>query len=444
MYGNRMSTRFVEGIAEFNRVALKHKLDNGKKNIVCPCIDCNLSRGYDDISDVNDQLIRRGFKQNYTIWTRHGEMDDNAESSTSQWNDVNFDFAEDGVEGDRIDEMMHDVEDHFTEHPHMYDNILRAAEKPLYPGCTRITKLSAILKLFNLKASNVWTDKSFTQLLETLAEMLPEGNELPISTYEAKKLMCPMGMEYEKIHACPNDCVLYRNEYADLHECPRCGASRYKRKANDSDSSKKEDVTQLLRGDRLSVSVLQVFMLAMIDRYPYKFDLNSITFMCPSKVSATMLRSSPDASLKYMRHMMEQCSKRFIFYPYHEENHWILLVLSLANRVVHVFDSNKSGVHQFAIRLIMNKAFKNIQIGKGAHRNNQSLEWRSEKCPQQIGATECGFYVMRNMFEIVQYHSESENLTRDFATKSMAYSEEEINDVRDIWADYFGVEITSR
>ncbi|XP_065864379.1 uncharacterized protein [Euphorbia lathyris] len=146
-----------------------------------------------------------------------------------------------------------------------------------------------------------------------------------------------------------------------------------------------EDVTQLLIGDRLSVSVLQVFML----------------------------------------------------------NHWILLVLSLANRVVHVFDSNKSGVHQFAIRLIMNKAFKNIQIGKGAHRNNQSLEWRSEKCSQQIGATECGFYVMRNMFEIVQYHSESENLTRDFATKSMAYSEEEINDVRDIWADYFGVEITS-
>ncbi|XP_065870011.1 uncharacterized protein [Euphorbia lathyris] len=204
-----------------------------------------------------------------------------------------------------------------------------------------------------------------------------------------------------------------------------------------------EDVTQLLIGDRLSVSILQVFMLAMIDRYPYKFDLNSITFMCPSKVSATMLRSSPDASLKYMRHVMEQSSKRFIFCPYHKENHWILLVLSLANRVVHVFDSNKSGVHQFAIRLIMNKAFKNIQIGKGAHRNNQSLEWRSEKCSQQIGATECGFYVMRNMFEIVQYHSESENLTRDFATKSMAYSEEEINDVRDIWADYFGVEITS-
>ncbi|XP_065856689.1 uncharacterized protein [Euphorbia lathyris] len=75
----------------------------------------------------------------------------------------------------------------------------------------------------------------------------------------------------------------------------------------------RSDVTQLLIGDRLSVSILQVFMLAMIDRYPYKFDLNSITFMCPSKVSATILRSSPDASLKYMRHVMEQSLKDSYF-----------------------------------------------------------------------------------------------------------------------------------
>ena len=39
-----------------------------------------------------------------------------------------------------------------------------------------------------------------------------------------------MGMEIERIHACPNDCMLYRNEYADLHNCITCGTSRYKRK----------------------------------------------------------------------------------------------------------------------------------------------------------------------------------------------------------------------
>ena len=59
--------------------------------------------------------------------------------------------------------------------------------------------------------------------------MLPDGNEIPKSYYYAKKLMCPFGLEYKKIHACPNDCILYRNEYEKLQECPRCKRSRYKR-----------------------------------------------------------------------------------------------------------------------------------------------------------------------------------------------------------------------
>jgi len=40
--------------------------------------------------------------------------------------------------------------------------------------------------------------------------MLPESNTLPDQLYEAKKILCPIGMEYEKIHAYPNDCILYR------------------------------------------------------------------------------------------------------------------------------------------------------------------------------------------------------------------------------------------
>ena len=35
-------------------------------------------------------------------------------------------------------------------------------------------------------------------------------------------------MEYEKIHACPNDCILYRKKYKDATSCPTCGMSRWK------------------------------------------------------------------------------------------------------------------------------------------------------------------------------------------------------------------------
>ena len=37
--------------------------------------------------------------------------------------------------------------------------------------------------------------------------MLPKDNELPTIMYEAKQLVCPLGLEVQKIHACPNDCI---------------------------------------------------------------------------------------------------------------------------------------------------------------------------------------------------------------------------------------------
>jgi len=42
-------------------------------------------------------------------------------------------------------------------------------------------------------------------------------------------------MEYKKIHACPNDCILYRKDFELLENCSRCGLSRYKLKQKDDD-----------------------------------------------------------------------------------------------------------------------------------------------------------------------------------------------------------------
>jgi hypothetical protein len=42
-----------------------------------------------------------------------------------------------------------------------------------------------------------------------MKDILPEGNELSASMYEAKRVVCPLGLEVENIHECPNDCILY-------------------------------------------------------------------------------------------------------------------------------------------------------------------------------------------------------------------------------------------
>jgi len=42
-----------------------------------------------------------------------------------------------------------------------------------------------------------------------------------------KETLCNMGMKYQKIHAYPNDCILYKNEFNEMRKCLTCGVSRY-------------------------------------------------------------------------------------------------------------------------------------------------------------------------------------------------------------------------
>ena len=61
---------------------------------------------------------------------------------------------------------------------------------------------------------------------------MPKDNEMSSSFYEAKKTLCLLGMPYEKIHACPNDCILYRKKFENEVSCPVCGVSRWQKKRN--------------------------------------------------------------------------------------------------------------------------------------------------------------------------------------------------------------------
>jgi hypothetical protein len=56
-----------------------------------------------------------------------------------------------------------------------------------------------------------------------------------------KKIICPLRIEVEKIHACKNSCVLFYGDYADLDKCPKCGYDRYKRKKDGGDDNNVDD-----------------------------------------------------------------------------------------------------------------------------------------------------------------------------------------------------------
>ncbi|MCH86656.1 hypothetical protein A2U01_0007515, partial [Trifolium medium] len=106
--------------------------------------------------------------------------------------------------------------------------LVKENEEKLYPNCKKYSKLSFMIHLYHLKCLHGWSDKSFSMLLDLLRDALPEENVLPKSYYETKKMISGLGLGYEKIHACPNDCILYRDKYVKDQVCPKCGTSRWK------------------------------------------------------------------------------------------------------------------------------------------------------------------------------------------------------------------------
>ncbi|CAL9005054.1 unnamed protein product [Prunus brigantina] len=54
-----------------------------------------------------------------------------------------------------------------------FANVIGDGDQPLYPSCSKYIKLSALVKLYNLKAKHVMSDGCFTKLLILQGDLLP-------------------------------------------------------------------------------------------------------------------------------------------------------------------------------------------------------------------------------------------------------------------------------
>jgi hypothetical protein len=97
-------------------------------------------------------------------------------------------FTNDDIEFQvhNIEEMVRNVKRHGDDDQYSnselakYKKMIEDSKKPLYHGCaTQYTRLFVMVKLFELKASNEWSDCSFKDLLTLLKDMLPQGNAIP-------------------------------------------------------------------------------------------------------------------------------------------------------------------------------------------------------------------------------------------------------------------------
>ncbi|KAK1613857.1 hypothetical protein QYE76_019374, partial [Lolium multiflorum] len=136
---------------------------------------------------------------------------------------------EDGDEDDRIPDLFKDL---YESEPQgdgqntIYAELIEEAKRSASDGGT-ISRFAFTVKLLHVKSFYRMSNAALNGILHLLAIQYPKSS-IPKNYDEALSIIGRLGLGYESIHVCPNNCVLFRKTYAKLDKCPKCDASRWK------------------------------------------------------------------------------------------------------------------------------------------------------------------------------------------------------------------------
>jgi hypothetical protein len=234
---SRASLDFLKGLNAFCAYAKDFVIIDG--NIHCPCARC-YNNGWIKYEDLFGHIHTNGWDLSYTKWYNHGEPDTRTvvpnrnHPGTSDMAKFLHDMCPNEPTQKNIGETSNEPTEATTlPQRNEFEALLETANDPLYPGCNWMSSLDFMEKFTNIKVKGKMSDTTFNETLNFLRECFPPvlGYKIPSSYYEIKKTYKTIGLGYESIHACVNDCFLYRgvgNE--DLQNCPICNDSRWKDK----------------------------------------------------------------------------------------------------------------------------------------------------------------------------------------------------------------------
>lgn len=246
--------RYKEGINAFLDFAFSNPNLSETGEITCPCRKCR-NRNKMEREKVYEHLVWFHFHDNYIFWDYHGESRIVEDLSSTEPEGV-----PDRGRVDAMDVMLQDLlipgEENndsakYVEEVIDYEDLDRimklveANEQDLYEGCTEFSRLSFMVRLFHIQSLSGMANNHFEMLLDLLRRVIPKGEDsIPKTHYEAKKIVKTLGLDYRRIDACPNDCILYYKDNKDLDECPKCKAPRWKPSKRSSVVSTSNEMTE--------------------------------------------------------------------------------------------------------------------------------------------------------------------------------------------------------
>jgi hypothetical protein len=93
-----------------------------------------------------------------------------------------------------------------------------------------------------IKSKYFFSNNCYNEILKLLGDVLPKPNKLPKDMYHSKTIIKGLGMDYEKIDVCKNNCMLFMKEHAEEKKCLKCGQFRFVEVVNDEGEKVMTDV----------------------------------------------------------------------------------------------------------------------------------------------------------------------------------------------------------
>ncbi|KAL6547848.1 hypothetical protein OROHE_009553 [Orobanche hederae] len=223
----RYSAEYARGVKSFLRNAFPNFCVGYEMK--CPCKNCD-DRKWHHKDVIFSHLICSGPSPLHVKWICEVSQTKVVGSSDFMDGDTRMDF------GGNLDTMFNcagkkfqnldDCEDRPNAEAKSFYWHVEEGKQPLYPGCTNFSRLSFLIKLYHLKCVHGISESAFGELFKLIKEAFPDA-VLPLSFNAANNVIKDLGLDYKKIHACPNSCMLYWGENKDKEICQTCGVSRW-------------------------------------------------------------------------------------------------------------------------------------------------------------------------------------------------------------------------
>ncbi|XP_019166858.1 PREDICTED: uncharacterized protein LOC109162622 [Ipomoea nil] len=205
MRNGLLTEEFLAGLETFIQFATSW-MDGERIKCLCTQRKCQNTK-FLDVPTVKYHLAKYGFVSDYYVWRFYGErivrvdvdrdVGGPSQMASEEASNTYHTMVMDAV---GLEFNVDEIEKSPNPEAQKFDDMLKAANQELWPGCKKHSQLSLVARLMSLKSENHISEKCFNQIVELMKEVVSENNLVPDNFYETKRLFRSMGLSIQKIN----------------------------------------------------------------------------------------------------------------------------------------------------------------------------------------------------------------------------------------------------